>query len=85
MIPDKPMLIHAGHNKIWLANVLVGGGDIPVMIVKISDVAMLEYSPVLKAATASAEAVNTAISKRTQPKKRPKNIFNLLFCYVLFV
>lgn len=55
------------------------------MIVKISDVAMLLYSPVFKAATASAEAVSAAISNRTHPKKRPKNIFNLLFRYMFFI
>lgn len=78
-----PMLNHAGHSKICPATVFVDG-DKPVMIVRISDVAMLEYSPVLRAATASAEAVKTAINKRLQPRRRPKNMFNLLFSYVLF-
>ena len=51
------------------------------MIVKMSDVAILVYSPVLRAATASAEAVKTAINKSIQPKRRPRNISHL-FLYL---
>ena len=77
------MLTHAGHKSIRLAKLPSGCGDMPVIIVNISDVAILVYSPVLKAATASADAVKAAINKNIQPNKRPKNIFNLLFQYAL--
>ena len=71
------MLAQAGHRKTRLANVPAGSGESPVIIVKTSEVAMLVYSPLLNAATASAEAVKTAISKSIQPKKRPKNMTHL--------
>lgn len=79
--PVNPMLAQAGQSSSRPVNVSAVCGEIPVIMVRTSEVAKLTYSPVLRAATASAEAVNTANKRKVQPKRRPKNMFNLLFCF----
>lgn len=67
-MPTTAKDTHAGHLSKGVC------GLIPVIIVTTSAVAMPIYSPVPKAATASADAVTTAVSNKSQPKKRPINM-----------
>ena len=67
-MPTTAKDTHAGHLSKGVC------GLIPVIIVTTSAVAMPIYSPVPKAASASADAVTTAVSNKSQPKKRPINM-----------
>lgn len=72
--PIEPTMTHAGHIKISSASGFAVSGKTPVMIVMMSEVAMLACSPVPRATTASADAAKTAITKQNQPVNLPKNM-----------
>lgn len=72
--PAIPVLNHAGQSNNFVVNFSGLSGDRPVTIVKTSDVAILTYSPVPKAAIASADAVKIARIKSDQPNMRPANM-----------
>ena len=72
--PKAPIRLHAGHSIIFPANVSGAEGVEPVIIVKMSEVAMPTWSPVPKATTASADAASNAVNKKHHPVNRQRNI-----------